>query len=272
MRTFDRDPVRSFTLPGTYYFDPDIYAAEMTAIMHRSWIYAGHICSLEKPGSYLVRDLGDQSVVIMRDRAGDIVAHHNVCQHRAHRLLEGEGELRTLIVCPYHSWSYDFDGKLVRIPEEEHALGLDKRDFCLRPVRVETFLGFVFFNLDPNAPPISSTLIGMEEQFRSFCDAPEKLKLGYAKNYEVDANWKNVIENYSECYHCPKSHPTLAQGALDMKNYRIEIMDGYHHHHSGGQGDNLGYNIKDVSSPRGDEFGGWFMFPLTASSSIRAAK
>jgi len=263
-KAFDEKAERSFTLPGNYYYDPEIYADEMSAIMYKNWIYAGHVSSLEKTGAYMVRDLGDQSVVILRDRSGEIVAYHNVCQHRAHRLLEGEGTVKTLIVCPYHSWSYDLDGELKRIPQEEHAIGLDKSTFCLRPVRVEVFLGFVFFNLDPDAQSMSERLAPMEEQFRSFWSEPEKLKLAYTKDYEVDANWKNVIENYSECYHCPVSHPTLSQAALDMTNYRIEVMDGYHHHNSGGHGDQQGYKIENVTSPRGEEFGGWYVFPLTA--------
>ena len=73
-----------------------------------------------------------------------------------------------------------------------------------------------------------------------------------------------MIENYSECYHCPGSHPSLTQGALDLSNYRIEVENGFHHHNAGGQGENLGYSIKDASSPRSDEFGGWYVFPLTA--------
>ncbi len=263
-KTFETEPERSFTLPGNYYYDPVVFAAEMPAIMYRNWIYAGHICSLEKPGSYMVRDIGDQSVMIMKDRTGEVVAYHNVCQHRAHRLLEGEGRVRTLIVCPYHSWSYDLTGELKRIPEEEHAINLDKGKFCLKPVRVEVFMGFVFYNLDPDARPMTEVVDGMEEQFRSFCAEPEKLKLAYVKEYDVQANWKNVVENYSECYHCPVSHPTLSQNALDMTDYRIEVMGGYHHHSSGDRGDMQGYKVENPSSPRADEFGGWYVFPLTS--------
>ncbi|MEQ8666771.1 MAG: aromatic ring-hydroxylating dioxygenase subunit alpha [Rhodospirillales bacterium] len=263
-KTFESEPDRSFTLPGRYYFDPEIFAAEMPAIMYRNWIYAGHISSLANAGDYMVRDIGDQSVMILRDRNGDIVAYHNVCQHRAHRLLENEGRIKTLIVCPYHSWSYDLSGELKRIPGEEQALGLEKGAFCLHPVRVEVFLGFVFFNLDPDAAPITQAVAGMEKQFRSFCAEPEKLKRAYVKEYDVQANWKNVIENYSECYHCPVSHPTLSQNALDMTDYRIEVFDGFHHHNSGDRGDMQGYKVENVTSPRGDEFGGWYVFPLTS--------
>jgi len=261
LENFSADPERSHTLPGYYYYDPDIYARELPAIFYRSWLYAGHVSKLAEAGDYMVRDIGDQSVVILRDRDGALRGYHNVCQHRAHPLLKGEGRIKTLITCPYHAWSYDFSGELIRIPGEEDAIGLDKGVVCLKPVQVEQFLGFVFFNLDTSAEPLSSQTGGMEKEFRSFCPNPEGLKLGYTKTYDVKANWKNVIENYSECYHCPPAHPTLAQNALDMTDYRIQVNKAYHHHNSGNRGDMQGYRFDESAAPRAAEFGGWYVFP-----------
>ncbi|NQV45225.1 MAG: Rieske (2Fe-2S) protein, partial [Rhodospirillales bacterium] len=107
LENFDANPAHSHTLPGYYYYDPDIYARELPAIFYRSWLYGGHVSMLAEPGDYMVRDIGDQSVIILCDRDGALQGYHNVCQHRAHRLLEGEGRVRTLISCPYHAWSYD---------------------------------------------------------------------------------------------------------------------------------------------------------------------
>lgn len=261
IQRFDKNPEQSHTLPGFYYHDPDIYAREFPAIFYKTWLYAGHVSTLADVGDYVVRDIGDQSVIILRDRAGELRGYHNVCQHRAHRLLEGEGRIKTLISCPYHAWSYDFSGELKRIPGEEKAVGLNKGEMCLKPVQVEQFLGFVFFNLDNSAESLSSLTGDMEEEFRSFCPEPEKLKRGYQKTYQVKANWKNVIENYSECYHCPPAHPTLAQNALDMTDYRIEVHDHYHHHNSGNRGDMQGYDFNPGAAPRADEFGGWYIYP-----------
>ncbi len=258
---FASDPARSHTLPGHYYYDPEIYAREMSAIFYHSWLYAGHVSKLIQPGDYMVRDIGDQSVLIMRDRDGTLRGYHNVCQHRAHRLLEGEGRVKNLISCPYHAWAYDFSGELVRIPGEEDITGIDKSGICLSPVRIEQFLGFVFFNLDSDAAPLSDSLEGMDAEFRSFCAQPEALHRGYTKTYEVKGNWKNVIENYSECYHCPPAHPTLAQNALDMTDYRIEVRQNYHHHNSGNRGEMQGYDFNPGSSPRADEFAGWYVYP-----------
>ncbi len=261
LENFDDNPAYSHTLPGYYYYDPDIYARELPAIFYRSWLYAGHVCMLAEPGDYMVRDIGDQSIIILRDRDGELRGYHNVCQHRAHRLLEGEGRIRTLISCPYHAWAYDFSGDLKRIPGEELTGGYDKGKMCLKSVQVEQFLGFVFFNLDASAESLSSQTGDMEQEFRSFCPNPEDLKRGYTKTYAVKANWKNVIENYSECYHCPVSHPTLAQNALDMTDYRIQVNKAYHHHNSGNRGDMQGYGFDEGAAPRAAEFGGWYVFP-----------
>ncbi|MBT3557770.1 MAG: aromatic ring-hydroxylating dioxygenase subunit alpha [Rhodospirillales bacterium] len=258
---FGSDPQQSHAIPGHYYFDPDIYSREFPAIFFKTWLYAGHVSTLANPGDYMVRDVGDQSVIILRDRGDTLRGYHNVCQHRAHRLLEGEGRIKTLLSCPYHAWAYDFSGELIRIPGEDVGVGIDKSGICLSTVRIEEFLGFIFFNLDTNATPLASQLTGMNDEFRSFCAEPEKLKRAYTKTYEVKANWKNVIENYSECYHCPPAHPTLAQNALDMTDYRIEVRGAYHHHNSGNRGDMQGYDINIGDSPRADEFGGWYLYP-----------
>ena len=110
---FSRNPVRSRTLPGSYYFDPEIFAREKRQIFYNTWQYVGHSSMLPTPGSYIVRTILDQSVVVLRDRENEVHAFFNVCQHRAHQLLQGEGHLRAvLITCPYHAWTYDLTGKL----------------------------------------------------------------------------------------------------------------------------------------------------------------
>ena len=109
---FVHDPERAWTLPGKYYYDPLIYRRELETIFYRNWQYACHVSRLAEPGMYFVRDIGDQSIVVLRDSGGEIRAFHNVCQHRAHRLLEGEGRVRDAITCPYHAWRYGLSGEL----------------------------------------------------------------------------------------------------------------------------------------------------------------
>ena len=100
------------TLPGKYYYSPEIYEQEKDRIFYCTWQYVGHISMLSEPSSYLVREIADQSVIVLRDTDGELRAFYNVCQHRAHRLLEGNGSLGRLITCPYHAWCYDQKGQL----------------------------------------------------------------------------------------------------------------------------------------------------------------
>lgn len=151
---FHDNPDQSYTLPGIYYYDPGVYAREMRDIFANSWQYVCHISRLQNPGDYAVRDLGDQSVVVIRDQNGGIKAYHNVCRHRAHRLLEGSGRTGSLIVCPYHNWTYNLTGELKFARHSDEVAGFDKAEFCLSTVRAELFCGFVFINLNNDADPL----------------------------------------------------------------------------------------------------------------------
>ncbi|MEE8144900.1 MAG: aromatic ring-hydroxylating dioxygenase subunit alpha [Kiloniellales bacterium] len=258
---FHDDPARSHTLPGRFYYDPGIFADETAAIFHRSWQYAGHVSQLPEPGDYAVREIGDESVILLRDAAGELRGFYNVCQHRGHRLLEGEGHLEKIITCPYHAWAYDLSGALRTARGSERVHDFDKAKVCLKPVRVEALCGFLYFNLDPEAPPLAEQSGRFEQAFRSFWAAPENLTLAYRKEIDVKANWKNIIENYSECYHCPIAHKSLATTAFDMDSYRIEVHPFYHQHTSRDAGDGQGYEYEADSGPRGHEFGGWYLWP-----------
>ena len=248
------------SLAARYYTDPQVFKLETEGLLARTWQFGCHGSELAKIGDYATFEVAGESLFAVRGRDENIRVFYNVCQHRAHQLVSGTGTTR-VIVCPYHAWTYELTGELRAGPNINTVEGFDKSGICLTEVRAEEFLGFIFFNLDTNATPLASQLTGMNDEFRSFCAEPEKLKRAYTKTYEVKANWKNVIENYSECYHCPPAHPTLAQNALDMTDYRIEVRGAYHHHNSGNRGDMQGYDINIGDSPRADEFGGWYLYP-----------
>jgi choline monooxygenase len=135
------------TLPGNYYYSPEIYAQEKDRIFYRTWQYVGHVSMLPKPSSYLVREIADQSVIVLRDTGGELRAFYNVCQHRAHRLLEGDGSLGRLITCPYHAWCYDQKGDLQSARGTEEIGDFDKADIRLRSVRLESLGGFLFVKI-----------------------------------------------------------------------------------------------------------------------------
>jgi phenylpropionate dioxygenase-like ring-hydroxylating dioxygenase large terminal subunit len=258
----DSHPARSYTLPGQFYYEPAIFAHEREAIFYRTWQLAGHVSQLAVPGDYLTLEVGEESVIVLRDGTGELRAFYNVCQHRAHRLLEGAGKLKAVITCPYHAWCYGLDGALRAARHSDQVAGFDTGAFSLQPVRVEELCGFVYVNLDPDAAPLAERLGAFARDFLSFDPQPERLVRAYRKEIDVRANWKVVIENYDECYHCPVSHPSLSTAALDMPSYRIRVHEAYHVQTSGNCGEKQGYSFS-TDGPRGDEFASWLIWPNT---------
>lgn len=255
---FTEDPQQSWTLPGYYYYQPEIYLQELESIFYRSWQYACHVSRLEQPGQYFVRDIGDQSIVVLRDTAGYLRAFHNVCQHRAHRLLEDEGQVGKMITCPYHAWCYDLAGELVAANGSDAMPDFPKDEIHLKSLRVDQICGFIFVNLDANAKPMAEIFDGLEAEILALAPDATNLSRAHCQNFELAANWKNSVENYCECYHCPNRHPSLSNQALDLKQYRIKVNAGYHRHVTSDVGENQGYAIKGEN---GQEFGSWFLFP-----------
>ena len=261
---FTDDPLSAYSLPGRYYFDPEIYRQEQEKIFYRTWQYVCHISRLESPGSFFVRDIGDQSVVVIRGKDGKIRAFHNVCQHRAHRLLEGSGSVSSAIVCPYHRWTYELTGELRQALHSEEVKDFPKSEICLSAVRAERFCGFVFINLDPDAEPLMTDLGEFESEVLELSPLVGELKMGDERAIHLAANWKNSVENYSECYHCPNQHPSLAQGSLDMESYQITVHKKYHSHASRGVGDATGYKKAQDRDGEAREFGSWLLWPNSA--------
>ncbi len=267
-RTKNRYPIENFTacaadsssLPGEYYFSDRVFETEQQNIFFKTWQFVCHVSRLEGAGSYYVHDLLDQSIVVLRDRSGQLRAFHNVCQHRAHRLLEGTGELTGRIVCPYHSWAYNLDGRLAVAQRTNRMDTFDASQICLQAVQVDQLAGFIFINLDPHAPDLASTYPGLDAEIRKYSPHPEKLKFAYTKDYPVEANWKVSVENYSECYHCPGCHPSLSTQALDMGSYSITLNSNFHSHLSGDCGDNQGYQLRE-EGPNSNYFAAWFVWP-----------
>ncbi len=212
---------------------------------------------------YLVREIGDESIIVLKTEQGDLRAFYNVCQHRAHRLLEGEGPLRRLITCPYHTWSYDHEGQLRSAKGTQDIGDFDISEICLKPVRLETFGGFLFVNLDANAKSLADLTPGLEDEFLEF--SPNSNDLVVAKRYSIPlkANWKNSVENFSECYHCPNQHQTLVRNALDLATYKIECKEFFHVHRSRDRGEHMGYQIDPDAAPRPNEFRSFFIWPNT---------
>ncbi|MEP6657477.1 MAG: aromatic ring-hydroxylating dioxygenase subunit alpha, partial [Betaproteobacteria bacterium] len=193
------------TLPQAFYTDPDVFEFDLAAIYGRSWIMAGFEVELPKAGSWLSISIGRSPVLIVRDRSGILHAFHNTCRHRGAQICATGIGHSTRLVCPYHAWTYDLDGKLLhntRMPEH-----FDRSQHGLRPIHVETIAGSVYVCLADEPPPFSS--------FRDYFEpllAPHDLnnaKVAFESTLVEKANWKLVMENARECYHCAAKHPEL---------------------------------------------------------------
>jgi len=220
-RPFNEDAEGSWTLPSRYYTDPAVWEAEKEKIFYRSWIYVCHESQIAKPGDYTTTKIIDQNVAVVRGRDGALRAFYNVCQHRAHELLTGQGNLKAVITCPYHAWAYDLEGKLRTARNCEKVKGFDKADFTLPQVRVETLLGLVFVNLDPDAVPFAQQAPELEADIRA--SIPHWDEIVFTNSYDfggrpIEAGWKVVVDNYVECYHCATAHPAFAD-MIEMPAY-----------------------------------------------------
>ena len=196
------------TLPARYYTDPEHFRAELERIHFDMWLCAGRTEQVPDPGSYFVRRIGDASVIVLRDAQGVVRAHHNVCRHRGTMLCgDDAGRFPGRIQCQYHAWTYELDGSLANAPHMEKVEGFREADYPLRKVATAIWDGHVFMNLSERPTPFADHVAGLPGKFRPW--GMEDLRLVERRVYPLKANWKLIIQNYSECLHCPIVHPLL---------------------------------------------------------------
>ena len=207
------------TLPSSWYTSERIFALEKERIFCRDWVCVGRTEELAAPGDWRILDVLGESVILLRNPKGKLRAFYNVCRHRGTRLCRDPAEREAhaplpggiaagRITCPYHQWSYDFDGRLVAAPYLGSEPGFDKAQFSLYPVAVECWGGYLFVNLTPGAAvPLAQQLGGIPERLARY--PLGELRIGHTIRYQITANWKALCENYNECYHCGGVHPEL---------------------------------------------------------------
>lgn len=194
-----------YTLPQPFYTDPEVFDFDLSAIFHRTWLMIGFEAELPEAGSLRAVAIGRSSVLLVRGRDGVLRAFHNACRHRGSQICaEGVGRSMRLI-CPYHKWTYELDGRLLaaaRMPSDFRA-----EDHGLLPVRVETVAGCIYIALTSHAPEFNSFRTAVAPLL-----APYRLseaKVAFQSSLTEKANWKLVMENARECYHCAAAHPEL---------------------------------------------------------------
>jgi Phenylpropionate dioxygenase and related ring-hydroxylating dioxygenases, large terminal subunit len=198
------------TLPGEYFTSSAIFAEEREKIFARRWLCVGREARLAAAGDYFLQDVLGESIIVVRDDDGRTNAYYNVCRHRGSRLCEAEtGSFDGTIRCPYHSWTYALDGRLLGAPSTSDLPGFSVADYPLRHVALAKWEGFLFINLADEPEPFESAWAPLLGRFTRFNIS--RLDTARTIEYDVKANWKLLFQNYSECYHCGPVHPSLAR-------------------------------------------------------------
>ncbi|SFT83697.1 aromatic ring-hydroxylating oxygenase subunit alpha [Paraburkholderia aspalathi] len=201
----DRRP--GFSLEQPFYTDPEFFKLDMELIWYRDWLFIGHDCELPKPGSFITVQVGAYPVVLVRDQQGNINAFHNSCRHRGSRICKTDKGTAAKLVCPYHQWTYELDGRMLFA--RNMADGFDKSQFGLKPVACESVGGYIFICL-AKEPADFAPMRAMIEPYL----LPHRLsdaKVAFESTVIEKGNWKLVWENNKECYHCAANHPELCR-------------------------------------------------------------
>jgi len=218
------------TLPGRYYTSEDVLAEERELVFRREWICVGRSNALAASGDYLLADIAGESIIVVRDKAGELHAFYNLCRHRGTRICEAaRGRFAGSIQCPYHAWTYGLDGRLIGAPHMQEAEEFQKSEYPLHAAALAEWDGFIFVNLAPQPAPFEQRLAPLSGRFDRF--GLTGLVTVRRIEYDVRANWKLVMQNYSECLHCPTIHPELSlklpytSGANDLTEG--PVLGGY---------------------------------------------
>ncbi len=224
-----RQPLaQAYTLPPTAYTDPEVYEREVALIMRKSWLPLARVDQVAKPGDYISRDLFGQPVMVVHGKDGEIRTMSRVCLHRAAPLTEDGAGHRNLFTCPYHAWSYDTAGELVRTPLMEGADGFDQtstNEKCRLPqIRTEIWNGFIMANLDEGAEPFAPQIAGYTEFFKPF--RLDDLVVARTLEFPSDWNWKVLVENFMEAYHHIATHSTTLEPVFHAAESKIPENNG----------------------------------------------
>jgi Rieske 2Fe-2S family protein len=185
----------------------DIYAKERERVFPRQWTFLGHVSEIPEAGDFFRQDLLGESVIVVRQADGSIKGHLNICRHRGHAVCTAEKGRAKVFTCPYHQWAYNLDGTLRRAPGFPDGDSMSYAVHGLHPVPIGNWHGFLFGWLDKTAAKPFDQCLPLEPKIAKL--APERMKEIKREPYAVAANWKVMLENYLECYHCNGMHPEL---------------------------------------------------------------
>ena len=213
------------TMPAFAYTSPEFYQREVERIWRKTWNFIGSADQIRNNGDYFTLNFAGVPTIVLRDHDGKIRAFANTCRHRGSELLEGKGNCK-LIVCPYHSWTYDLSGNLRGTPEMDKTLNFNKDDYGLTPISIDTWGNFLFINFDKNPEPLKKHLGDLPEKLAPY--RLENMALVRRKAFEMDCNWKLFVENAKESYHIGTVHRATINQYASAKaaGYWVEKATG----------------------------------------------
>ncbi len=224
--TTETENRKSDYLPPWTYQSDSFLQLEIDYLFKRNWLLAGHISDVSKPGDYLTFDAFDEQVLVIRDRAGELNAFFNLCQHRGGRILDqSTGHCKGAMTCPFHGWSYDLNGKLLNVPRADTFKASDITSVSLRPVDMEIWMGFIFIRLQAGCQSVAEQLAPIADEVLNY--QPELMEPYLPASEELKPfNWKCIHDIDNEGYHVPIGHPALHElyGETYKDTIENEIM------------------------------------------------
>ena len=216
----ERSLARGYTLPAEWYTSEAIFARERERIFRRAWQFVGLIEQIGRPGDFLTATIGEVPIVLTRAEDGTLRAFANVCRHRGSHLVHEECGHRNTLQCGYHAWTYNLDGTLRAAPGMRDEQDFDPAAFSLVSLPVETWGPFIFVNPDRQAQPFAAVLGTLPALTDASGVRLGALRRRVRRTYDIAANWKVVLDNYLECYHCPVAHKGFTS-LIDVNDYEV---------------------------------------------------
>jgi phenylpropionate dioxygenase-like ring-hydroxylating dioxygenase large terminal subunit len=198
------DTRRGYSLDQKFYCDDEVFAADMDSVVNHKWLVAGHTDQVRNKGDYFLYRIGNESIIVVRQDDATINAFFNVCRHRGSVLCTESAGSAKRFSCPYHAWTYNLDGELIAAPLM--PVDFSKKENGLHGCHVRVFHGFIFINLSRGTPVDFDATFGDLAPYLDFHGFAEA-KIAHRESYPTSANWKLVVENFVECYHCAPAHP-----------------------------------------------------------------
>lgn len=254
---YHSNPAESLSLHADAYTKQKWFNYEQEIIFKGNWQYVCHQEKLQQPGAYVAITIAGQSICVLRDKTGELRAFYNVCKHRAHELLKGEGKVNQ-IMCPYHCWVYDLQGQLIRTRHTDNLVNFNLSDVCLDAIQVEDFCGFIFVNLDTDAASLRQQSGELANEIQFWAPDIRELTHAHRLTYDIKSNWKNVVDNFLECYHCPIAHKDFCT-LVDMDSYKVTTHGIYSSHMAeAGKSTNSAYSVADATVK---DHAVWWLWP-----------